>query len=149
MIDLLEKLHFNYWAGTASIIGSLISLWVLIQLQSVKKLFLRRARLPEIINTMRQSSGQISSLLDDWPINKRQLEKEFSTICGALFGLNKKLPKKESEKVDNLIIKIQRKGLILNWRRPKHTKEYAWKIYADLSELIEIIDALHKDDRWK
>lgn len=136
-------------ASLSSIVGLVISIFVLIEAKKIRKSFLRRARLPEIMKELTQANNGLSKHLKDWNEGKRFGIEQLSIAKGLLENLEEKLPDKERKKVKVFCQKLETKRMFF-FAIPitNIEEEQAWEFYTQLTGLITSLEQLSKDSKW-
>lgn len=138
---------FNDLANLSSVAELLVTIFLFIEARGITNSFLIKATLPDSIKKLENFSSKISSDLGDWSNKERLVQKHFSEALGCLKTLEKKLPSTQKKEVSDLIKKLRFKKFYL-WDK-KLTENDSWKLYADLSKVIVMLDQLQKDSKWK
>ncbi len=131
---------FNLCASTASIIGLIISVFLLFEAKEIRRLFLQKARLPEIIEDLQQSYLDLSKNLQS-----KNLEECYKTLKNStplIKGLKEKLPKR-----NNLSKEIKYYEDNFPSEANADIKEY-WECSVALSTLIVSLQEIDKDSKW-
>lgn len=140
---------FTNFASICSILGLLVSLFVLIEAKKIRKSFLRRARLPEIMKELTQANNNLSKNLKNWNESKRNGLEQLSIAKGLLENLEGKLPDKERKKVRIFCKKLElKKMFIFTVPIANIEADQAWELYTQLTGLITSLEQLSKDSRW-
>ncbi|MUH95238.1 hypothetical protein GNP63_01555 [Aliivibrio fischeri] len=145
--------YFPQWfidLGTVlTVLGFIITLWLLWLTKDIKNSFLRRARLPQIIRELKSESTKLSSHLKKWEDEERDAIKQLSICKALLTNLVSKLPETEQKKCKEFIKKMTpRKFLIFRGKVTCINEDRAWELYTELSELTTILIQLEKDSKW-
>jgi len=115
MGDLFHILLKNI--GTiASVIGVLISAYVLVELKIIKRKFLFKARIPDLIKSLKNHTKEMSQRLNDFDGSKRDLETDL-TRCGATLKNLKSKVDRNTRQTTNQLIKKSKKGINHSRRR--------------------------------
>ncbi len=137
-------------ATIMTILGFVITVFVLQQTKEIKRNFLSKARLPQIQRELRSCASNINKQLDDWESSKEKIFVEFSKCAGLLDSLIQKLNDDQSASAKALLKRLKyRPYYILRPIKNKITdKDTAWSLYADLSELNSNLSQIIKDSHW-
>ncbi len=133
--------NLSLFGSVASILGLLVSIYVLREIRNLKKKFLFRARVPQLLNAIKGYSKGISSKLRDFEGSKRELETDLSKCNATLKNLSLKVDGNAKEITKRLTKKIRKQKQPLK-------KDEIWEIYNDLQALIESLSHLQKDIKW-
>lgn len=136
-------------ASFSSILGLVISVFVLIEAKKIRKSFLRRARLPEIMKELTEANNGLSKHLKNWNDGKRFGIEQLSIAKGLLENLEEKLPDKERKKVRIFCRKLEtKKFLFFTIPITNVDEDQAWELYTQLTGLITSLEQLSKDSKW-
>jgi len=139
----------NKLGSLSSILGLIVTLFLLYEARKIRNSFLRRARLPEVNRELLKSTSQLSENLKDWSTDKNSSLETFSTIEALLENVRGKLPSDEKGKVDDYLSNLHpRKWWFLNSPLSELTEDEAWSRYTDLSGLVTRLQQLAKDSKW-
>ena len=86
-----------------SIVGFAISIWLLIMAKDIRKSFLRRARLPEVIKELNSASKKLSEHLKNWTTDEKEVIMQLSISKALLENLIPKVPEAEQKKCKDFI----------------------------------------------
>lgn len=135
------KIFIENIGSIASVIGMLASVYVLINLRIIKKKFLFKARIPDLIKSLKAHTKIISHNLHAFSRATRELETELSRCMATLNNLKNKVDRNIKQSTNQLVRKIQK-------RKKPLEKDEMWEIYNELQELIDLLDHLQKDIKW-
>ena len=136
-------------ASISSILGLVVTLFILTEARKIRKSFLRRARIPEITKELNVKSKNISKGLKSWDTEKNTVNEQYSVVRGLLENISKKLPEDEKLQVEIYINSLKtRKYLFLMENLVIEDEDQAWKLYAELSRIITRLEQLQKDSKW-
>lgn len=128
-------------ANIASIAGALISLYVVVEVRSIGKKYLFRARVPEILKAMKTYSSALSEELNTFEDSIREIETELSRIDATLKNLTSKIEGETKRMTKEL------RKLIRERSRPCDRGEI-WEIYNRLQALTEDLVNIQQDFKW-
>lgn len=127
----------------ASIVGALISGYVLWRVWGIEKRFLLRARLPELSETLGENASELSTRLQHFQDYKPEIEKviaDCEATLGNLRGKVKDVERKFVKRAQKLIRRKARRGL---------DRDITWEIYIALSTVIQSLKHFEKDLKWR
>src|SRR5690554_2470287 len=93
----------NRLGSLSSILGLIVTLFLLYEARKIRNSFLRRARLPEVNRELSKSTSQLSENLKGWSSDKKPSLETLSTIKALLENVRGKLPSEEKRKVDEYL----------------------------------------------
>lgn len=141
--------NINTIGSAASIIGLVVTIFLFIEARSIKKSFLRRARLPELNKDLAKVTSEISVHIKSWESNKEPALEKFSHAKALLENIKKKLPEDERRMVEKYLIQLQPKRLLVKKREISElNREEAFKLYSELNGLVASLRELAKDNAW-
>ena len=128
-------------SDVASIIGVLFTAFILIEIKIIKRKFLFKARIPELLRSLKNHAKEISQKLNDFDDSMRDIETNLTRCSATLKNLKSKVDRNTGQTTQRLIKRIQKRHKPLQ-------KEDVWKIYNDLQALIDSLSHLQKDIKW-
>lgn len=134
-------MFLSFFGNIASIIGLLITIVILKNVDTIKKGYLMKARLPAIINRLEKIRKECNSLFDDIPGNQEPIIAAFKRIKSILQNLEKKLDGDERRRTKKLINEIKK------YDRPI-SNNFAWDIVQNTDAIIELLKQHQKDKKW-
>lgn len=139
----------NKLGSLSSILGLIVTLFLLYEARKIRNSFLRRARLPEVNRELSKSTSLLSENLKGWSSDKNPSLETFSTIQALLENIREKLPSDEKRKVDEYLSNLHPKRFwIVNSPLSDLTEDEAWNRYTELSGLVTSLQQLAKDSKW-
>lgn len=139
----------NKIGSLSSVVGLAVTLFLLLEARKIRKLFLRRARLPELNRDLSKSNSQLSENLKGWSSDKTPSLETFSTIKALLENIREKLPSDEKRKVDKYLSNLHPKKLgFISRSLSELTEDEVWDRYTELCGLITSLQQLAKDSKW-
>lgn len=145
----------NSIGSIASIIGALISLYLIYALRKIYKHFLFKARFPELKKSLSNKASKLIELFKEFDNNKPEIKHNLRLIETILKNLEKKLHGECKRSVSNLKMEIakfnnsnSKLNKILNNYVPI-TTDNVWEIYSKLQALIEELNQKLKDSKWE
>lgn len=131
-----------------SFISFFVTLYVLWEVNVIKKTFFTRARLPEYLNDLEGSRSKLNVSLNQWP-TERHIAHEQIKICVTLLTSSRSvLPKEEKREIDKIIQKLNAAKVEF------HSQKYddvnnVWDLYSDIQSAIASMTQLSKNNSWK
>ncbi|MEQ9941091.1 hypothetical protein ABRP58_03380 [Pectobacterium aroidearum] len=131
----------------SSIIGFGITIAVYIETKSLKNVFKRKVRLPELQKQLRESTSKINGYMEDWEEKKDSIKQEFANCAVFAESISDKLASKDKLKIRDFLDEVKTKKFL---RREKisivlETSDSAWKLYAHLNTLNSRVDEIVND----
>lgn len=134
--------YFNFIAGLSSIVGLIVSLWVLFRVGRLEKRFLFKARVPELRVGLDKLKTELSGLLREYDENEDEIR--------ALIGKSKVLVTSIQRKVDAYNKKQANqtlKSIKLYNRHP--SKENSREVNFEMMYLLYGLEERLKDVEWE
>lgn len=128
-------------AAILSIIGFAVTCFLFVEARKIRDSFIKKARIPEIVNDLERVFGELFSNLKTYTENKRAAHENIVKATGLLESIKPKLPKADAEKISEFIKKT-RESL-----SGTPSEDSFWSIYSDLSGIIAYLQQLAKDTR--
>lgn len=146
--------YLPVWVSDASIILSIISFivtaFLFLEAVKIRKSFLRRARLPEILKELNSVSKNIALQFGSWDDQSAEIIRQFVIAKELLESLSLKLPGTERRKVNVFVNSLtERKYFIVRTTITSASKDEAWIFYAGLTGVLTSLTQLQKDSRWE
>lgn len=136
-------------SSISSIIGLVVTIFLLIEAKKIKNSFLRRARLPEITKDLNTRSKNICSGLKSWSSEKNQVNMQYAIVRGLLENIATKLPEDERAQVVDYINSLKERSWFFWWSSLLiESEDKGWKLYTELGRIITRLEQLQKDSRW-
>jgi hypothetical protein len=132
---------FSSIGNIASIIGVLITAYLLFELKRLRTHFLLKARFPSLLKSLSSHANQLSNVLQYGSKSQRDIETLLKVCDATLKNLYTKVSGLEHQSTKSLIKKIKK------LKKPTD-KEIIWEIYDGLQGLIEALKHLQKDSKW-
>lgn len=132
-----------------SVLGFIVTLWVLQQTRDIKKSFTNKARLPEIQKELNKCASKINTLMKDWEGGKYLVSAEFSKCSGLIDNLLTKLDKDKSYQAQTLLDSLRHRPFPFIKVKSIHVEDEkkAWDLYAKLSELNAYLSQIVRDSQ--
>jgi hypothetical protein len=139
---------FEFIASVASIVGFFVSLYVLLEVRQIRKQFLLRLRISDLLEALRKQAAEMSSRLNDFEESQHEIEVILAQCESTLQNFLPKLSGVEKRPTKRLV-KLLRSYHRSSWRGKKHEldRDEAWRVYTDLQGVIESIGHLQEDIR--
>ena len=136
-------------ASISSIIGLLITIFLLLEARKIRNSFLRRARLPEVTKEISASHKKLAQCLKDWTSEEKKGIEQLFITKELLRNLHPKLPSPEKKKISLFINTLKKKEWIIFSSTIKSlTEDEAWVYYQNISAMLTTLKQLEKDSRW-
>lgn len=137
--------HLADAGSYASIVGLLISFWVLISLRRIRNQFLFQARYPTLKKAISGHSDALSKHLNVFPDSLEELESEFQPCLANLKNLKGKLSGATKKSVHRVIVMIAEIPKPLS----ENCKQDVRNVYNALVGLEAELKNLSEDQKWR
>ncbi|OQW75286.1 MAG: hypothetical protein BVN35_09325 [Proteobacteria bacterium ST_bin11] len=136
-------------SSISSIIGLIITIFLFFEARTIRRSFLRRARLPTITKELEKATSEISNKLKTWSTNERPALEMFAKVKALLENIKTKLPIEEQKKINEFLRKLQpRKYMVFKSSISEITEDKGWSLYTDLNTVVTSLQQLVKDSQW-
>jgi hypothetical protein len=127
--------------SVASIIGAIISIYVLLTVRKIENQFLFRVRVPEILKALKKNAGDLNEQLRQFESSHKSIEIIFSKVGSILKNLVPKISGSTKKSAKIFAKKLQK-------AKGKLSEDLAWALYTDLNAMIEELKQYHEDIKW-
>lgn len=125
-----------------SLLGFLITLYVLYEVRAIRRAFKSRARLPEIAKDLSATGSEISKLLKDWPTNRPVIKGKFKIVVTLLDVALEFVS--GSQRADMRRVRLRIKNALPGF---SDTTD-AWELYTDIQTAIQALSQASKNAKW-
>lgn len=137
-----------FWADCSSIIGLIITLFVLKRVGEIQRRFMFTARVPDLKSKLSGKASKLIELQADFENKFNEIHTELARIEVHLNSLNKKVNKENRVSIKEAL------RLIRDYRKEAKKKNTGdenklSEIYTQLQKIIEEINELIKDSEWE
>ena len=140
----MEKLSIA--GDVSSILGLLMTFWVIYKLRSIRLHFLFQARLPTLKKKVSNHRAELSKLLNSYPSSIPDIETELQKCSANLQSLKSKLRRNQGANVRKLLKSI--KDLSSSPLNPE-SKPALRRVYLHLTLLAGELENLTEDIKWR
>ena len=135
----------------ASVAGLVISVIVWLQVRSIKRSFVLRARLPELLVALRAISADLLKVLKNSDMQPGDPRAELARLNALLTHLMDKVERPQREMAKR-ILDVSREGgsrrlVTVSWKEQQQRDE-VWQVYFGVEESIESLTQVNKDSKW-
>lgn len=146
----------NDIAAVSSILGLGVTLWLLWEARKLRTACLRRVRLPQLYEALKDAIAGLAGPLGQWNIDRRQALYQFQQVSGHLDDLFPKLDPKLREKARALQGQLRGPG-VWRFRMPRSPRKQldglsaddVWQLYCELSGFVTSLNNLLEDSSWR
>ncbi|WP_288366552.1 hypothetical protein [uncultured Acinetobacter sp.] len=131
------------------IIGFFVTIWLLFEARKIRQSFLIKARLPEVIKELKNSSSLLSTHLKNWGQEEKKAIHQLHISKALIESLMPKLPDFAQKKCKIFVKSITPFALFTCFfKSSKIDEDQAWNLYSLLSEVVTMLQQLQKDSKW-
>jgi len=147
--------NFDSIANWCSILGFLISIYVMLSLNRIRKHYEYKARIPEIVSQLDEFSKDLNAYFDDIPTNKNEIILTVKRLEYTLKSLRKKTTNEIIKSIDLLLTRtkrIKRGGSIKFVFFKSGTwsfEDESWEIYSDIQGILQGVKEDSRDSSWR
>lgn len=138
----------NGLSAVCSIFGLGVSVWVLIDVKNIKQNFKRKARLPELLNDLREVERSLSKNLTEWEADPNAASAAYSDLAKVVALLKNIQPKLTKQNIELKKLIEELNAYTDNASLQTLSKEKVWAISLRFGTVFESLRQLNKDDQW-
>ena len=145
--DIMSKVtaSLNHFGSICSILGLVLTIFILGNLRGVRRHFLFQARFPSLKKKMAEHRKNLSQLLNTYETSKQQIQIELQKCRANLNSLKPKLNRSSRNGVNKIIKQIKSA-----YRPYSHLSEsQVREIYLNLIFLEQELENLKQDIKWE
>jgi len=143
ILTFLRAPWFTALASVASILSLAISVAVLIDVRKIRSFYVFTARVPQLLDRLRDNSSSLSNQLNDFERFRAQIPLLLADTEVALASLSKKVRSPHNGVVRALALRVKEYDVKADGEVPLR------EIYVDLHKVIATIDDLREDLKWE
>jgi hypothetical protein len=148
MDDIVKFLGTSEWfvalVNITSLIGFLLTIWVLFDVRNIKSYYVFKVRVPQHVKKLKKYAANLSEYMNDFEGMLPQVEMELASIEVELESLRRKLDRKPGRPVDQLLRDVK----AYNKAQTKDIKALR-RIHIDLHKAVTRIEEIQEDLRWE
>ncbi|WP_458733633.1 hypothetical protein [Alteromonas macleodii] len=129
-------------ASIVSIIGFIVTCFLLVEARKIRNSFMRKARIPEIVNDLDRISGDLIANLKQYDNESRSAHEKIQKATALLESILPKIPDSQKEKVQSFIDGTNE--AISNTLN----EDSSWNVSTELSGVVTYLQQIAKDTRW-
>ena len=142
MIDWLLKNMTNI-ANLASILGFVLTVFVLLSLRRIRKYYSSKVRIPVLMKTLRKATSSLIEYMNDYENSTEDILLKLGTIEVTIRAIRRRISgdsKKLVKRATTMLKGINRKEM---------SRESVSAVYAQLSKVVESIKQDIEDRNWE
>ena len=143
----------NDIASLSSIVGLIVTGFLLYEAKKLRDSFLMKARLPDIITTLKSIATNLSSIINSYDQSKGDILTDLGRCRSILVNVKPKVSANIKKDIDDLIQKIRKEKNFVLFKMSNISSDYTedelWNIYTDIQTVIEGLDQHKQDLRWQ
>lgn len=141
---LANELWFVALVNLISIVGFVITLWVLIDVKNIKSYYVFKGRVPQHTKKLKGHAKNLVGYMNDFEGMLPEIELELVSVEVELESLAKKLDRKSRRSIDELLT-----GIGAYVKEPDKDVGKLRNIHRDLHRVIEHVEAIQQDLNWE
>lgn len=142
-MEFIQNASLSDAGDVASIIGLLLTFFIYFNLRSIKRFYVFRARVPELLERLIDQSSKIASYQQDFSNSLQGIDVEVAQVEITLKSLKQKLNGSVRASVVRVLKQLER------YENQTKTSDNLWHLYIDLQKLIAEVHELQSDLKWE
>lgn len=142
-MEFIQNINLSDIGSVASIIGLLLTVVVFLNIRSIKRFYVFRARVPELLERLIEQSSKISTYQNDFVNSSQEIDIVVAQVEITLKSLKQKLSGSVKSSVGKILKQLER---LVNQSK---TSANLWSLYIDLQKLIAEVQELQSDLKWE
>lgn len=138
----LEWANLSNLGNMASIIGFIVTCFLLWEARKIRDSFIKRARIPEIVSDLENIAKEFFEHLKSFKTERRNVQEKAEKAVGLLEGVIPKMDDGQKKKIEEFI--LASRGL----HGTNFNEDDCWKVYSQLSGLVVYLQQIEKDTKW-
>lgn len=134
--------NFSLFADILSVVGVITTISVYLSVRKIKKFYVFRARIPELLNKLSTHSGEISKLNKNYLQSLPKISLEIGRLEITLKSIKKKVSKEIKPSVSESYLAIKA-------YRSTPNSDLLWQVYISLQRLQQEIELHQEDQKWE
>ncbi|EON6315223.1 hypothetical protein ACDP46_003501 [Vibrio cholerae] len=130
-------------AAILSIVGFVVTCFLLWEARKIRNSFMRKARIPEIVEDLDEISKELFSHLKQFGEENRNALQKIQNAKGLLESVLPKMDNGHHKKINEFVT------LASSADADTLTEDLCWDIYSQLSSLVTYFKQLAKDSKWE
>ncbi len=131
-----------------SLLGFVITLYVLFEIKLIKNTFLSRARLPEIIRELTKAGSMLNSQLAQWPAQHNDALSQIKVAASLLKAASALVPNAEKQELLQTHKKLT-EAAQSSARGLQISTTLIWDLYSDIQSSISNMTQISKNNKWE
>ena len=130
------------------IVGFGITVYVMFQVGSIRRSFLSRARLPEIIKELRKAGSALNDNLAQWPSRKNDARSQVKIAASLLQSALFLVPRDARSSLETLHRRLAESAR--DFSDPRfNNPDVAWDVYSDVQSAITQLSQSVRNLKWE
>ena len=129
-------------ASIVSIVGFIVTCFLFMEAKKIRKSFMRKARIPEIVTDLDRIADGLVADLKKYNEESRSAHEKIQRATALLESILLKVPDANKEKITDFI-KASKEMI-----ETTLDEDSSWKIYGELSGVVTYLQQIAKDTRW-
>lgn len=142
---------FPQWAQDLntglSFLGFCITVYVMLEVRFIKKSFLRRARLPEVIETLTITARELNDYLKQWPEQEKEVICQIKIAASLLRKAKEIVPNEDKQEIQKLLSRLE--ACSSTSPNTQLSENFCWHLWADIRSVVTSMEQLSKNLKWE
>jgi predicted PurR-regulated permease PerM len=130
--------------SVASILGFLLTILIFLSLRIIRRFYVFIARVPELLSKLIEHAGEISKYQKEFSDSQQEIELELSKAEVVLKSLKKKVGRQTKSSINKVLKTVKTYN-----NNSFNDSKRLWKVYVKIQILIDEINELQSDNKWK
>ena len=145
VVRFLDSSFANGVGNTASVLGLGLTLVAVLGISAVRRLFLLRARLPQLRKDLRNHVRELNRALREYDQSKEIVLVHLHSTASTM----RSLARVATRTAKPVVRRAERSVKRYTAQTSNQTRESAYQVYATLRELEEELKNLGEDSKWR
>lgn len=138
--------YFPSWvadvASIMSIVGFVVTCFLLLEARKIRQSFIRKVRIPEIVSELDSISSELIAALKSYKSENRSAHEKIQKASALMESILPKISANSSDRVQ-LFIKSSKTSL-----NGTLDEDVCWRLYGELSGVVTYLQQISKDTKW-
>lgn len=137
-------LTVDNFSNLSSILGFLLTIYIVYTIRNVKNLYKFKARIPKLLKRLDDIKSEIANAFNDFENSYEDIQILFGKAEVVLKSIKKKLQKTDRNEVKKCIDKIKKIENVGD-----ESYDEAFEVYVQLNKTLEEVEDLNEEYKWE
>ena len=137
-------LTVDNFSNLSSILGFLLTIYIVYTIRNVKNLYKFKARIPKLLKRLDDIKSDIANAFNDFDNSHEDIQILFGKVEVVLKSIKKKLHKTDRNEVKKCIDKIKKIDNV-----GEESYDEAFEVYVQLNKTLEVVEDLNEEYKWE